>query len=71
MIIVGILNYLKSPEKFFLPENFYKMRVDRFKDALLHTSKKGSEDSEIDYLAMGKRSDKVFIRIYLKVEGGC
>lgn len=59
-------NYLKSPEKFFSPENFYKMRVDRFKDALLHTSKKGSEDYEIDYLAMGKRSDKVFIRIYLK-----
>lgn len=59
-------NYLKSPEKFFTPENFYKMRVDRFKDALIHTSKKGSEDFEIDYLAIGKRSDKVFIRIYLK-----
>ena len=59
-------NYLKNPEKFFSPENFYKMRVDRFKDALLHTSKKGSEDFEIDYLAVGKRSDKIFIRIYLK-----
>lgn len=59
-------NYLKSPEKFFTPENFYKMRVDRFKDALIHTSKKGSEDFEIDYLAIGKRSDKIFIRIYLK-----
>ena len=42
------------------------MRVDRFRDALLHTSKKGSEDYEIDYLALGKRSQKVFIRIYLK-----
>ena len=42
------------------------MRVDRFKDAVLHTSKKGSEDFEIDYLAMGKRSQKIFIRIYLK-----
>lgn len=59
-------NYLKNPEKFFSPENFYKMRVDRFKDALIHTSKKGSEDFEIDYLAVGKRSDKIFIRIYLK-----
>lgn len=59
-------NYLKCPEKFFSPENFYKMRVDRFKDAVLHTSKKGSEDFEIDYLAMGKRSQKIFIRIYLK-----
>ena len=59
-------NYLKNPEKFFTPENFYKMRVDRFRDALLHTSKKGSEGYEIDYLALGKRSQKVFIRIYLK-----
>lgn len=59
-------NYLKSPEKFFSPDNLYKMRVDRFKDALIHTSKKGSEDYEIDYLAIGKRSDKIFIRIYLK-----
>lgn len=33
-------NYLKCPEKFFSPENFYKMRVDRFKDAVLHTSKR-------------------------------
>lgn len=59
-------NYLSNPEKFFSPENFYKMRVDRFKDALLHTAKVGSEDYEIDYLSLGKRSDKVFIRIYLK-----
>ena len=59
-------NYLSNPERFFSPENFYKMRVDRFKDALIHTEKSGSEDYEIDYLSMGKRSDKVFIRIYLK-----
>lgn len=59
-------NYLSNPEKFFAPDNFYKMRVDRFKDALIHTAKSGSEDYEIDYVAMGKRSDKIFIRIYLK-----
>ena len=59
-------NYLKNPEKFFNPEDFYKMRVDRFKDALFHTSKVGSADYEIDYIALGKRSDKIFIRIYLK-----
>lgn len=59
-------NYLSNPEKFFAPDNFYKMRVDRFKDALIHTAKVGSEDYEIDYVALGKRSDKVFIRIYLK-----
>ena len=59
-------NYLANPEKFFTLENFHKMRVDRFKDALFHTSKVGSEDYEVDYIALGKRSDKVFIRIYLK-----
>lgn len=59
-------NYLSNPEKFFVPENFYKMRVDRFHDALFHTSKDGMDGYEIDYIAMGKRSDKVFIRIYLK-----
>lgn len=59
-------NYLSNPEKFFSPENFYKMRVDRFKDAVIHTAKVGSDGFEIDYVAMGKRSDKVFIRIYLK-----
>lgn len=59
-------NYLSNPEKFFNPEDFYKMRVDRFKDALFHTSKAGSQGYEIDYIAMGKRSDKIFIRIYLK-----
>lgn len=59
-------NYLGNPERFFTPERFYKMRVDRFKDALFHTSKDGMDGYEIDYIALGKRSDKVFIRIYLK-----
>lgn len=59
-------NYLSNPEKFFSLDNFYKMRVDRFKDALTHSAKVGSEDYEIDYISLGKRSDKVFIRIYLK-----
>lgn len=59
-------NYLSNPERFFAPDNFYKMRVDRYKDAQFHTEKVGSTDYEIDYISMGKRSDKVFIRIYLK-----
>lgn len=59
-------NYLKDPETFFSPENFYKMRVDRFKNATYVTNKVGSEDYEIDYVALGKRSDKVFVRIYQK-----
>ena len=59
-------NYLKNPEVFFSPENFYKMRVDRFKNATYVTNKIGSEDYEIDYVALGKRSDKLFVRIYQK-----
>lgn len=59
-------NYLKNPEEFFNPDNFYKMRVDRFKNATYVTNKIGSEDYEIDYVSLGKRSDKVFVRIYQK-----
>ena len=59
-------NYLSNPEKFFAPDKFYKMRVDRFHDAIFHTEKVGETEHEIDYISMGKRSDKVFIRIYLK-----
>lgn len=59
-------NYLSNPERFFSLDNFYKMRVDRFHDAMMHTEKKGSQDYEIDYVALGKRSDKVFVRIYMK-----
>ena len=59
-------NYLKNPESFFSPEKFYKMRVDRFKNATYVTNKVGTDDYEIDYVALGKRSDKVFLRIYQK-----
>lgn len=61
-------NFLKNPETFFELKNFYKMRVDRYKDANTHTQKVGTEDFEVDYVSMGKRSDKVFIRIYLKTK---
>lgn len=59
-------NYLQKPEEFFEPNLFHKMRVDRFKDSFMHFTKVGSEGFETDYVSMGKRSDKVFIRIYMK-----
>ena len=59
-------NYLINPEKFFSIENFYKMRVDRYKGAHFNTEKVGSEDYLIDYVALGKRGQKCFVRIYLK-----
>lgn len=61
-------NYLKNPEKYFTIENFHKMRVDRFKGSYFHSSKIGASDYEIDYISIGKRSDKVFVRIYLKTK---
>lgn len=59
-------NYFDDPESFFTPENFYKMRVDRFKGAQYVTNKVGSENYEIDYVALGKRSGTCFLRIYQK-----
>lgn len=59
-------NYLTNPEKFFTLENFYKMRVDHFKGAVFNTEKVGSEDYLVDYVALGKRGQKCFVRIYLK-----
>lgn len=59
-------NYLSNPERFFAIENFYKMRVDRYKGAVFNTEKVGSSDYLIDYIALGKRGQKCFVRIYLK-----
>lgn len=59
-------NYLSSPEKFFAPDNFYRMRVDRYRGANIHTAKVGSEGYEIDYVSLGNRSGKCFVRIYMK-----
>lgn len=59
-------NYLANPEKFFSIDNFYKMRVDRYRGANYHTAKVGSDDYEIDYLSLGSRGGKCFVRIYLK-----
>lgn len=59
-------NYLTNPEKFFSIDNFYKMRVDRYRGANYHTAKVGSDNYEIDYVSVGNRGGKCFIRIYLK-----
>lgn len=61
-------NYLHNPEKYFTIEKFYAMRVDRFRGASFHTAKVGADDFEVDYISMGNRSDKIFIRIYLKTK---
>lgn len=59
-------NYLSNPEKFFNIENFAKMRVSRIRSATYHVDFYGNESHEIDYLRLGQRGKKIFIRIYLK-----
>lgn len=59
-------NYLEQPEKFFNPDNFYAMRVDRYKDAVYHTEKTRSGEYEVDYISLGRRGGRCFIRIYNK-----
>lgn len=61
-------NYLHNPERYFNIKDFYAMRVDRFRGASFHTAKVGSDDYEVDYISMGSRGDKIFIRIYLKTK---
>lgn len=59
-------NYLEQPEKFFSPDSFYAMRVDRYKDAVYHTEKCRSGSYEVDYISLGRRGGRCFIRIYNK-----
>lgn len=61
-------NYLEHPEKFFSLDNFFKMKVttlDR-KGVNYHIANAGSEGYEVDYVALGSRGDKCFLRMYLK-----
>lgn len=61
-------NYLSNPEKYFAIENFSKMQVSHFK-RVQYGYAFGSNDSyENDYIALGKRGDKVFTRMYLKTK---
>lgn len=59
-------NYLQNPSQFFRIDNMIKMKVTRYKDVNYHYEYKPNDEYENDYIAHGKRSDKVFLRIYLK-----
>lgn len=59
-------NYLEQPENFFALDSFYKMRVDRYGDANYHTAKVRSGKYEVDYISLGRRGGRCFIRIYNK-----
>ncbi len=59
-------NYLQDPEEFFRIDKFTKMQVSRFRRVHMEYAFKPNDEYECDYIAMGKRSDKCFVRIYLK-----
>ena len=59
-------NYLQKPESFFRIDRFVQMQISRFKRVHMEYAFKPNDEYECDYIAMGKRSDKCFIRIYLK-----
>lgn len=61
-------NALSNPEKFFEQSNFAKMQCSHFRSNLVHYSFVGEDDYEVDYIALGKRSGKIFVRIYLKTK---
>lgn len=61
-------NYLSSPEKYLSIENFSNMQVSHFRGCTYHYSFNSNDEYENDYIALGKRGDKCFIRMYLKTK---
>lgn len=59
-------NYLQDPEVFFRIDRFAKMQLSHFKRCHMEFAFKPNDEYECDYIALGKRSDKCFVRIYLK-----
>lgn len=67
-------NYLSDPERFFEEKHFVKMWVgtvgrnghDKTREFNAHITAYDDDEIEKDYIAIGKRGDKCFIRIYLK-----
>lgn len=61
-------NYLSNPEKYLNIDNFSKMQVSHFKRVQYGYAFGSNDTYENDYIALGKRGDKVFIRMYLKTK---
>lgn len=67
-------NYLQNPETYFRIDNMVDMAVTRLgrsnkergNSILYHYSMRPGETYENDYIALGKRGDKCFLRIYMK-----
>lgn len=60
-------NCIQRADVYFAPQKFAEMEVSRFKRInYQYQLKKINNEIESDYISLGKRSDKCFVRIYLK-----
>lgn len=61
-------NYLQNPEKYLRIDNFSQMQVSNYRRILYQYQFLSNNEYENDYVALGKRSDKCFVRMYLKTK---
>lgn len=59
-------NYLSNPETYLRIDNFSKMQVSSFRRITYQYQFDSNDEYENDYVALGKRGDKCFVRMYLK-----
>ena len=59
-------NYLQNPEEYFRIDRFAKMQVSRYRRIHMEYAFGPNDEYECDYICLGRRSDKCFVRIYLK-----
>lgn len=61
-------NCIQSPEKYFRIDNFSEMQVSRYKRINYQYQFTTNGNYENDYISLGRRSDKCFVRMYLKTK---
>lgn len=64
-------NYIQNPETYFRPDRFAEMQVSHYDRVQFNYQIKQDSEIESDYIALGKRKGKCFIRIYLKTKEVC
>lgn len=61
-------NALQDPETYLRIDNLSRMQVSRFRGCNYHYKFSGEDEYESDYLSLGTRGGKCFLRIYLKTK---
>ena len=60
-------NYIANPEKYFDKRSLHQRAVTRIHQGYMHWED-NADGYDIDYVAYGKRSNKIFLRIYNKTK---